>query len=133
MKLLVWILLLVLFLGMSRRKEGYSNNNYIAIETPTDWNKHKPALCSEESLLYGECLKYLMFIEDTSTYSDAVITINKEAGINEDELGNTCGIYYLKNSTPDMKRYIENNWSKPSRHPHVNVVFKKKGDQWDSV
>ena len=134
MKLLLWILLLFIFLGMTQSiQEGYSNNNYITITTPTDWDKNKPALCPKEPTVYGECLKYIIFIEDANTYPDAVIKINNEAGVYSDELGNMCGVYYLKNSTPNMKRYIENNWSTPSRYPHENVVFKKKGDQWDST
>ena len=78
------------------------------------------------------CIDNIMFIEDTKDYEDADYQ-HQEYNKTDGKTGSTYKMYYLKNNSPDMKRYIENNWSIPSRYPHAKVIFKKKGDQWDPV
>ena len=100
----------------------YPSSKYITIETPKDWDEYNPNTCSKAEKLL--CIDYVIFIEDLKEYESAQDKI---------ESPDMYRIYYLKNNSPNLKRYIENNWSNPSRYPHVNVLFKKKGAQWDQV
>jgi len=106
-------------------------SKYITIETPKDWDKNNPNDCMKTGP-DKICIDNIMFIEDTKDYEDSDYKqqkYNKTDG----KTGSTYQMYYLKNNSPDMKRYIENNWSIPSRYPHEKVIFKKNGTQWDQV
>jgi len=106
-----------------------TEDDYITIETPKDWDKYNPNVCKKVAI-DNMCLDYLIFIEDTKDYEAAEEKIQKYTN-NDDNLGNNYGVFYLKNNSPDLKRYIENNWTTPSRYPHSNVVFERNGNRWD--
>jgi hypothetical protein len=107
-----------------------SERKYITIKTPKDWDKNNPNDCMKTGP--GKtCIDNIMFIEDKNDY-EAADDQQQEYNKTDNKKG-TYKMYYLKNNTPDMKRYIENNWSKPSRYPHVKVIFKRKGNRWDPV
>lgn len=106
-------------------------SKYVTIETPKDWDKNNPNECMK-TVNEKLCIDNIMFIEDTKDYEDADYQHQKYNRL-DGKTGSTYKMYYLKNNSPDMKRYIENNWSIPSLYPHAKVIFKKKGDQWDPV
>jgi len=102
------------------------NNKYTTIGTPHDWDKHKPE-CK------GKCINYIMFIEKKGDYEFSQSKLNMYTGNTIGGLPLDCRIYYLKHPTPDIMRYIENNWSYPTTYPRIGSIFKRSEKEWIEV
>jgi len=100
----------------------------VTIKHPRDWDKNKPVTCKK--LMDTPCINYIMFIDTVKDSANALDQLIIES--DRDDSGGER-VYYLKNSNPDLLRYIENNWSTPTTYPNLNVIYKRRGKRWEPV